>query len=128
MTDNIKDTTEDTMRMEAPRKLVVNHPKEEEQEAMSSMRERRMEAPGKLVMSQTKEEEQEAMTSMREKRMETPGQLVTDRRCENPITTGPGALHSTYIIQDYNTEDHHQEHYCTKHVKILIDAILTSEI
>ena len=72
-----------------------------------------------------KEEEQEAM---REKRMEAPGQLVTDRRCENPITTGPGALHSTYIIQDYNTQDHHQEHYCTKHVIILTDAIPISEM
>ena len=95
---------------------------------MVSMMKKRMEAPRKLVVNHPKEEEQEAMSSMREKRMEAPGQLVTDRRCENPITTGPGALHSTYIIQDYNTEDHHQEHYCTKHVKILIDAILTSEI
>ena len=92
------------------------------------MKERRMNSPKKLVVIHPKEEEQEAMTSMREKRMEAPGQLVTDRRCENPITTGPGDLHSTYIIQDYNTEDHHQEHYCTKHVKILIRAILTSEI
>ena len=95
---------------------------------MVSMMKKRMEAPGKLVVNHPKEEEQEAMSSMREKRMEAPGQLVTDRRCENPITTGPGALLSTYIIQDYNTEDHHQEHYCTKHVKILIDAILTFEI
>ena len=95
---------------------------------MVSMMKKRMEIPGKLVVNHPKEEEQEAMSSMREKRMETPGQLVTDRRCENPITTGPGALHSTYIIQDYNTEDHRQEHYCTKHVKILIDAILTSKI
>ena len=68
------------------------------------MKERRMNSPKKLVVIHSKEEEQEAMSSMREKRMETPGQLVTDRRCENPITTGPGALHSTYIIQDYNTE------------------------
>ena len=97
---------------------------------MVSMMKKRMEAPGKLVVNHPKEEEQkqEAVSSMREKRMEAPGQLVTDRRCENPITTGPGALLSTYIIQDYNTEDHHQEHYCTKHVKILIRAILTSEI
>ena len=92
------------------------------------MKERRMNSPKKLVVIHPKEEEQEAMSSMREKRMGAPGQLVTDRRCENPITTGPGALLSTYIIQDYNTEDHHQEHYCTKYVKILIDAILTSEI
>ena len=41
--------------MESPKKLVVNDPKEEEQEAMVSTRKTRMEIPEKLVVNQLKE-------------------------------------------------------------------------
>ena len=41
--------------MESPKKLVVNDPKEEEQEAMVSGSKRRVEIPEKLVVNQLKE-------------------------------------------------------------------------